>query len=555
MSQPLAVKDVTTQPSTAKPAVTGEAQEEPKGGVRPPALVGLSTAQGVDGSAAADQAKKKKKPKKKKAASAQVGSVDSSAIGAVDTNDEATPVAVHVAAPALTPEQRRAKLNTLTAEDKLALAAEWGPGVDAQKFETVMRSDERYQYFVLLSPAERAFVSLKQIEKRQKPPAADVAKHALEQRLRSLATVLPADHAHLEQAWGMPRSAPQFKAAVSKEESYQMFRKLPPALRTVVSATRIKKGTPLEEAELEAAHRKKAEIEKAEAEALAAEQALAKDKVKLAASKATFEKSAKELRDRIAARVAAEIPDFVWADEFEESVKAGRGKVAAGAAATRQAKQVSDRWDSAIDEAKKVRDVTAAAANFARLYPSTLDEIKTDVLADASQTVGDFNVRAAAALSAQRNPADLETWKSWMQLTMYPKYKSLQDRADFAVHFTVAANSLSLPALVTDATTPAGLLDSLFRAPSGEKMDEAHVSLETGITDAEGRPKNPHKYWRDGATEYELYFGKGADRTARWNPDTTDEADVRAALDAAMQEAYDALLERAEHVLERAGRL
>jgi hypothetical protein len=552
VSQPLAVKEVTIHPPTATPVVSGTVAQEPKVGVRPPALVGLSTAQAVDGSSDPDPVAKKKKPKKKKkTAAAEVGSVDSESPEAVDGPK---PVAVPSVAPVLTPEERRAKLETLTAEDKLSLAAEWGPGVDAQKFETVMRSDQRYQYFRQLTPDERAFVSLKQIEKRQKPPAADVAKHALQQRLRSLATIIPADLAHLEETWGMPRSAPQFKAAMSKEESYQMFRQLPRELRTIVSATRIKKGTLLDEAELIAARAKREEIRQAEAEALAAEQALAKNQVKLAASKAAFEKTAKELRIRIAARVKAEIPDFVWEEEFDKSVEATRGKVAQGALAAKQGKQVSDKWDSAIDEAKKVRDVTAAAANFARLHPSTLNEIKTDVLADTTQTVTDFVERARTALSAQRNPTDLETWKSWMQLTMYPKYKSLGAQEGFAVHFTVAANSLSLPALVTDATTPAQLLNSLFRAPSGEKMDEAHVSLETGITDAEGRPKNPHKYWRDGPTEYELYFGKGADRSPRWGADT-DEADVKAALDAAMKEAYDALLERAEHVLERAGRL
>jgi hypothetical protein len=201
-----------------------------------------------------------------------------------------------------------------------------------------------------------------------------------------------------------------------------------------------------------------------------------------------------------------------------------------------------------------VRDVKAAVASFERLAPWKLNEIKDDVLADTSQTAADFILRARAALAEQRNPSDIEKWKSWLLLTMYPNYKKLDAREGFGVHFTVAANSLTLPTLVTAATTAAQLLNSLFRAPSGEKMDEAHVSLETGVTDRDGSPKNPHKYWNDGPNGYELYFGKGLDRTARWGADK-EEGDIKNALDAAMKEAYDALLERAGYVLAQAGRL
>jgi hypothetical protein len=550
VSSPLAVKEVTTQTPTPAPVSAEKAGDEPKVGVPQPALVGLSTVQAQPGA-------KKKRPSQKQrkkaggVAPVQVGAVEGGSDEGGSDEPEAVPVPTVV--PVLSPEERRTKVATLTPDDQIALAADWGLTVESEKFITVMRSEQRYQYFLLLSSDERAFVTTKQIEKRLKPPAVEVAKHALQQRLLTLATITTADYAHLEATWGMPRSAPQFKAAMSQESSYQMFCKVPAALRTIVSGKRIKKGTLLDADEVIAARAKKAEIQKAEAEALAAEQALAKNTKKLAASKATFEMAATALRLRIAARVTAEIPDFVWEEEFAKSVGAGRGKVAQGALAPRQGKQVGDHWDSAIDEAKKVRDVNAAVGSFDRLAPWTLKEIKDDVLADTSQTSADFIVKARAALSAQRNPSDIDKWKSWMQLTMYPKYKKLKAQEGFAVHFTVAANSLTLPALVTPATTAAQLLNSLFRAPSGEKMDEAHVSVETGIYDGD-TPKNPHKYWRDGATEYELYFGKGLDRTARWGPDK-EERDIKNALDAAMKEAYDALLERAEYVLAQAGRL
>jgi hypothetical protein len=541
VSSPLAVK----QPVMPTPALESESSKkaggEPEAPARPLALAGLSTTTELAPSDGAPAAKKK--PKKKKSPKTAPAGVQ----GAVAAEPEPEK-------PALSPAQRRENLATLTPEDLAELAAEWGSGVTPEKFIVATRSNERYQFFRKLSDEERAFIADKQIINRKKPDAAAVKEHALQRRLLKLETVTTADYAHLETQWGMPRSAPQFKAALTKDASYQMFLEVPAELRKIVSATRVKKGTLLAPEEVVAARAKKAEIEAAEAEILRQEQALANDKNKLAASKAVFEAKATALRVRIAARVQDEIPDFVWEEEFDRSVVATRGKVATGAAAGKQEKQVADHWDSAIDEAKKKRDVDAAAAGFDRLYAATLNEIKTDVLADTSQSAADFTSRATAALSAQRNPSDINRWTSWLDLTMYPKYKKLAAQGGLSVHFTVAANSISLPASVTDATTAAQLLDSLFRAPSGQKMDEAHVSLETGVTNAAGAPKNPHKYWRDGATEYELYFDEGAGSTARWGADW-EEADVKEALDAAMTEAYDALLARAAYVLTRAGRM
>lgn len=541
MSSPTAVLEKAEPTPAPAPALVEEPDDDPGVVMHAPVTTGLTAGQ-------KKRAKKKAAARKGSTATPVEGTAESGT--ATPPGAAATPPPTPAPAPAISPDappERR-----LSPEEKAALGAQWGLAIDSEKFGQVLRSQQRLDYFQALSPEERAFATVAHIVGRKKLDAGLVAAHALEQRLLHRATVTLADYAVLEAKWQMERSAPQFKAALISEDTYQLFLSIAQKHRRIISATRIKKGTALTEAEVGKAEEKRLEIAEEERKAAAAEALLAKNAGKLATSKADFEKAATALRLRIAARVAAEIQDFVWAADFDASIATARGKVATGAAAARQASQAGDRADAAIDLAVKQRDVAASLADFARLDPATLREIKDDVLADSSQTAMDFHSRATLAMSNQRNPTEIATWVRWMQLDIYPASRTLTDREGLKVHFTISNESIGLPARVTESTTAAQLVSSLFTVrPAVAKLLEAHVSLETGVSAPTGEFKNPHKYWGDGAAEHELYFSPG--HTPRWEA-PLDEAQVRNALNEAMTEVRAQLLARAAVVLAQDGR-
>jgi hypothetical protein len=94
-----------------------------------------------------------------------------------------------------------------------------------------------------------------------------------------------------------------------------------------------------------------------------------------------------------------------------------------------------------------------------------------------------------------------------------------------------------------------------MRAPSNLKMKQAHVSMETGVTDSSGGFKNPHLYWR-GPGRYEMkYSDDGVPGYARWDDNDIDEDGVVEALNAAMAEIKARITGDAQRVIDKAGDL
>jgi hypothetical protein len=381
-----------------------------------------------------------------------------------------------------------------------------------------------------------------------------------EERLENLATLTPDDKINLLASWKLAPDDSRQKFIFQTQESYVYFRDLDDDVRPVVSGQAIKKQRPMSPEEVEKAKAAKAKIEKEVAEKLAKEQAAEQAKKAHDAKKQTFADNREELRKRIAARLVAEkLDDFVWAEDFEKeaAVKASIIEKNPTADVKKQSNALDKEFNSRVDQEKKRREVEKAATNaaYAKLNKTKLGEIKTAVLADASLTAADFDSRCVEALRAQRNPTALATWIKWLKLQMYPKMEALGDQHGYKMHFSLDEESLSMPAIVTDTTTAAQLVDLIMRAPSNLKMKQAHVSMETGVTDSSGGFKNPHLYWR-GPGRYEMkYSDDGVPGYARWDDNDIDEDGVVEALNAAMAEIKARITGDAQRVIDKAGDL
>ncbi|MCW2540390.1 MAG: hypothetical protein JWN95_2115 [Frankiales bacterium] len=385
-----------------------------------------------------------------------------------------------------------------------------------------------------------------------KPLTAKQKRALKAKRRESLATLEAADKVELCQEWNLKPEDAKFQRALGSEESYQFFKALTHERRKLVSATQIKKALPIPEDKWEGIAAERAKIEAQEKAKQEAAEKIRQAKEKFEVDKKYLDDNAKLLRERIAQRVIAEIPGFDWEAIFDEEIKVAGAKVAGGARPARLVTGASEKWDAQVDLEKKRREVTAALTEpgIQLLRQPKLGQIKASVMGDATLTGQDFRNEVAAALVVQRNPKDKETWASWMKFSIFPSMEELPSQLDYAVHFSVDYDGIVVPALVTAATTAEQLVDRLLSSPkNGKKMYEAHVSLDTGVFEGD-KAKNPHKYWRDGANDFELRYGGGG--YLRWNEDWSED-DIKDALDASIQTIRTRLIARAQKIIDAAG--
>ena len=381
-----------------------------------------------------------------------------------------------------------------------------------------------------------------------------------EERLANVATLTAEDKLKLLTAWKIAPNDTRQKFIFQTQASYIYFSNLSDEARLFVNGQGIKKQRPMSPEDIVKAKADKARVEQEAAEKLAQEQAAEQARQAHDAKKKTFADNRAELKKRIAARLVAEkLDDFIWADDFEKQADAKASIIEKNPTADvkKQTNALDKEFTSRIDKEKKTREVTELAKNKAydKLNRDTLAKIKDAVINDASLAATEFDTRCVQALRDQRNPTDPKTWIKWLKLQMYPAMETLSDQDGFKMHFSLDEESLTMPGIITDTTTAVQLVDQIMRAPSGLKLKEAHVSLESGVRSSDGKYKNPHLYWR-GPGRYELnYSDQGSAGNRRWDENLIDQAGVVKALDAAMAEIKARITADAQKVLDKAGDL
>ncbi len=440
--------------------------------------------------------------------------------------------------------RRRARFDTLSAEDRAALAVEWDIPTDDPRFAAAVKTQQSYQFVRDLPPHNRRAADPDVITKAKVLKPAEWATL----RRQRLATMTDDDKTQVATSWNLPPDDKRAMGALAAEDKYQYFRALTDDQRRYVSMGAFKKGKVPSEAEIEQAKKEVAKKEKEEAARLRRE-----------AGALQWSEFQKTLRERVRIRVEAELPEFAW-QPLVDGVLAGIDKKIVTSPDINiggQIKAADKDIDTQLDREAKRRAVEAAAKVAPAKLRTTL-MIKKDVLADDNLTLGDFNDRVAKAWHDQRNPTKVEKWATWLDLTLYRRgavkpFEQLSEAGapKLGAHFSLDEKSLSLP-VVDDTTTPDELLDQLFDATKRAKRECVHVSLETGVEESPDVLKLPHRYWSKIGTAgtYELRFGSPS--KVRWKP-THTEATVKTALDAAYAEMLTILRARARKVLDNGG--
>jgi hypothetical protein len=359
--------------------------------------------------------------------------------------------------------------------------------------------------------------------------------------------------------WGLTRDDPKFVFATSNELNYKYFRSLDAEQRTYLSKTKMRKRQVPTAEDIEqfkeslalAAQREREALDAAERERSAKEAKEVAEK-KRSEGEAKWKEFQQEIRETVQHRVQQQFPDFLWEAKFNEIIDATSERIGKNKTINIDRQIQHARRDVAafLDQEQKRRDLAEAIKKYPNVFYAKLTTIRDEVLNAPTLPAAEFDVRATAARTAQRNSATAADWAKMLQIRLYGQsvatpFDNLTPRDGLEVHVTVSLDGFSVP-VVTDTTTPDELLDALF-APA-DQYKRIHVSLETGVEAGPDNLKLPHRYWNynGGRALYALRF----DGNVRWNPETHDEGRIKLALDQAYAELRTKLRDRAQILLD-----
>ncbi len=131
-------------------------------------------------------------------------------------------------------------------------------------------------------------------------------------------------------------------------------------------------------------------------------------------------------------------------------------------------------------------------------------------------------------------------------------FERLADRVGLQTHYSVDASGFNAVTALTSTSTAAQLLDAVFcLADPNLRHKRLHVSLETGTKNNKGELALPHRYWGLTASAYDYTCDNGTHNRWFGGPDGHTKAEVKQGLDDAYQELSARLLLRAQKALDQ----